>query len=259
LLETNLLNSRELIEGVNEREIGFSCYREVDFFTGKIGTSRSNPNRQIRIRTLRLTSGDVSSTLFCAVAPAQFDNLSFLLTEKKGCYHPFYINLHLPYGTHQTLLVDNKRRFQEFFASDFAYNDVKTWLCTEYQDYTLEQNFNNSEDIVLTGTFRDKELVEYAKFERQVLFLDLSRQVVNKCVYYEYFPDAERYKELHHQNYFRDGDIFIQELMIMANYKTKTETSIVLKNCWHNRSVDNQIFQPSNFKEMCECIKLLGQ
>ncbi len=240
----------ELIKNTNLREIGETGFQEVKISLGKLGLSETKPDRELLIRTLRLTNNDISRSLFCLFSPRRFKGICFLMKEYRGKLAPLEIHLLFPYGLNLIRKIDSNRRCQYLIGMDFSYDDLKTWVYEEGHIFEIvdEDDQEGNQCVVIQSLLKSNEQLDFFPWVKKHFWIDKQLTLLRKIESFER-DSEEPYRTLTLSGYHEVDRVLLPKKMHMKNYKKKHETIISLNQAWHNRKIQEELFLRSNLKK----------
>lgn len=176
--------------------------------------------------------------------------ISFSLQEHRGKIEPFEVHLLIPYGLNIVRRVDSKRRCQGLLGSDFAYDDLKTWMYEEGQTFNklgIDVQDGFPCDIIECKPMSES-LRAFTKWTRKRTWVDKETCVIRR---FEYFSDESNgpYRIHTLSDYHSIDDVLIQRQMQIQDLNKNHETTIELVTAWHNQKVSEDVFEVKALKK----------
>jgi len=227
-----------LVAAANRRRIPASELREVVMAIGE---------RKLTVRTLRHTNEDVTSTLFCVMAPHMFRGVSYVAVEERG-YIPLDVHLFLPFAAGTLASLSAQRCGETFLGGDFAYDDMRTWL--PEHGFAYDAPAEDGTDIVVSGRAVDPSLVWRHGSAPFRVALAAEDMFVKRLEYLR--EDASCARVLDVQATTMLGTTRIPSFMEMSDLSTGTTTSLRLVHAARDMPVDVSIFEPAERRRSVE-------
>jgi hypothetical protein len=165
------------VRAVNARRLGASEFRDVTMTIG------SGP--AVRLLSLRVTGsgGTMARTLVCLVEPEAMRNINYLMTERRGSVEHLTIDVFLPYGGGTSRRLEPERRREGALGSDFAYDDLRTWLYEEGHRYELLAE--GTAHAVVRGSCESEAFAQLVRSGEEPfdLWVDTEREFVERVDY----------------------------------------------------------------------------
>lgn len=240
-----------ILERINGRDIGRSCFREVTISTGKLQKSVTAPSRTLIVRTLRVTKENISRSVYCAYSPTAFSGISFSLSEEKGLLDPFEAYIFLPFGLSLTKKIDPGRMGEGLLGSDFSYYDLKSWQTTEGLKWkaTDNQGAGNEAYSVIEGGWISSVKPKSIEWDRLVIYSDPYLHTIQRIDFFRHQGNGP-FRRLVVPGYLDIDGVLLPASMRMENFEINHETTIQLKKAWHNKEVDEEMFGNEQIKNV---------
>lgn len=233
------MTAEETLAAVNSRFIGESEFRDIEM---TIGAGRLS--RRLRLRSLRVTDnhGHRSRTLVCLMEPRPLRNINYVMTEHRGSATELTIDLFLPYGRGSHRRLAPERRREGALGSDFAYDDLRTWLYEEGHEYTAQ--VSNHGLVHLRGQCVDPRLTSIVRSSRAPfrLTIDPAQAFVRRVDYHGRDASIVRSHVIHSTTEIQG--VTIPTAMEMIDHARDHTTLIELKRARVALDVDEGIFEP---------------
>lgn len=241
------MTAESWIRAANTRPIGRVEMRDVVLDIGAPG------GRRLRLRTLREVDGDVARTLFCVLEPRPFRNLNYVAVEERGRLEPFRITLYLPFALGTLRELPPERRREGHLGSDFAYEDLRTWLYEEGHEYELR---HEGDDVHIRGRCVDRQqLVRHGNAPFEVI-VDAESAFVRGIDYLS--PGGARtVRSYRADDITRIDGVLIPRRMTMTDHVQRHSTTIELQSAWYDRPIESGIFEPAFRKRSFDYLRAL--
>lgn len=249
VLPIEVASGREWIERANRRDIRATEFRHVRMVIG------GRKSRELEICSLRRTEGEISSTLFCVLRPWQFANTNYVMTEHRGRIEPFRLQLYLPFVMGTLRELPSERRRESLLGSDFAYDDMRTWLYEEGHEFDEPRRFSGGRIVVRCRCVERTDLVRHGAAPFDV-WLRPEDAFVSGIDFY----DAEG---VHPVRQYRAEDVTlvdgvaIPQRMTMEDRQRGHSTRLELLRAWYGRPVPPEVFEAPFRRRTLDYLKTL--
>ena len=227
----------DCIRKANSRPIGRIEFRQVVM---EIGAGRRS--RRLYMRTLRESNHCVARSLFCVMEPRTLSNINYTAIEQRGCIVPFEIQLYLPYVLGTLRKLPSERRKQALLGSNFGYDDLRVWLYETGHRYELLETVGSLLRVRGQCTV-GSHLVRHGPNPFEVWLSDDSYFV--QGIDFLSADGSEVVRRYRADEAIEFDGILVPTRMTMTDSVSKDRTTIILERCWHDRPIDEKIFEPS--------------
>lgn len=239
---------REWIQRANRRDIRATELRHVRMVIG------GRKPRELEIASLRQTEGEISRTLFCVLRPWQFANTNYVMTEHRGRIEPFRLQLYLPFVRGTLRELPSERRCDSLLGSDFAYDDMRTWLYEEGHEIG-EPRFSGGRIAVRCRCVEGTDLVRHGAAPFDV-WLRPEDAFVCGIDFYD-SQGGRPVRQYRAEDVTVVDGVAIPQRMTMGDRLRGHSTRLELLRAWYGRPVPPEVFDAPFRRRTLDYLKTL--
>lgn len=211
--------------------------------------------RRLRLRSVRLTdhTTEISRTLVCLIEPRPMRNINYLMTEQLGSVERFSVDIYLPYGRGTLRPLPSERRREGALGSDFAYDDLRTWLYEQEHQYVLIEE--RGKRAVIQGRCISDSLGRHVRTGTApfALSVDTDGWFVERIDFLS-ADGTETVRTFVVHSTDRIGDVTVPTSMEMIDIRRGHSTRIGLNRAEIDIGIDATIFDASRRKHVSEVL-----